>query len=238
MTARLEQERIRLVEALRVSELHFDESQRATHIGSWEWEVASGSLWCSDEACRILGLAPPSRDATRAAWLAIVHPDDRLKPAAGGVVSVTSGAPVSTDYRIVRDGGEIRVLREVAEAVRDPHGVPIRFVGTIADVTDAIAADQERTRLVSAVEQTADSIWMQDLNNMVTYVNPAFTETYGYQSEAIVGRHARFVDSTQLSGFRTATGPPARIGMSSVCPTTMTLPGTSLSALAMLRSEG
>ena len=29
---------------------------------------------------------------------------------------------------------------------------------------------------------------MQDLNNMVTYVNPAFTRSYGYPAEAIVGR--------------------------------------------------
>ena len=68
-------------------------------------------------------------------------------------------------------------------------------MGTTQDITDAVAADEERTRLVSAVEQTADSIWMQDLNNMVTYVNPAFTRAYGYPAEAIVGRHAGLVDS-------------------------------------------
>jgi PAS domain S-box-containing protein len=192
--ASLEAERLRLVEALRVSKLHFDESQRTAHVGSWELEIATGALWWSDESCRIFGVQPGMFAETQGAFLALVHPDDRAK-VARCAASSTNGAPEPTDYRIVRADGTIRIVHEVAEAIRDEHGEPVRFVGTTQDVTDAVAADEERTRLVSAVEQTADSIWMQDLNNMVTYVNPAFTRAYGYPPEAIVGRHARIVDS-------------------------------------------
>jgi PAS domain S-box-containing protein len=48
---------------------------------------------------------------------------------------------------------------------------------------------------VSAVEQTADSISMHGLDGTVTYVNPAFTRAYGYESGEIVGRHGGMIDS-------------------------------------------
>lgn len=72
---------------------------------------------------------------------------------------------------------------------------PPAFVAVIQDITERVAADAERTRLVSAIEQTADSIWMQDLDNIVTYVNRSFSRTYGYELGEIVGRHAGILDS-------------------------------------------
>lgn len=142
----------------------------------------------------MFGLEPGAFPGTLDAFLALVHPDDRAI-AVRSAASLATGDPSSTDYRIVRPDGTTRILHEVGEVVRDVDGHPIRFVGTTSDITEGVAADEERERLVSAVEQTADSIWMQDLNNMVTYVNPAFSRAYGYAPDEIVGRHAGLVDS-------------------------------------------
>ena len=187
-------ERSQMRDDLRLSRHRFDESQRIAHVGSWERDVATGTLWWSDESCRIFGIEPGTFPGTLAAFLALVHPDDRAM-AARSVASLATGEPSAVDYRIIRPDGTIRILHEVGEVVRDAHGRPTRFVGTTGDITEGVAAEEERERLVSAVEQTADSIWMQDLNNMVTYVNPSFSRAYGYPSEAIVGRHAGLVDS-------------------------------------------
>ncbi|HTC86597.1 MAG TPA: EAL domain-containing protein [Candidatus Acidoferrum sp.] len=192
--ARAQAENQQLVEALRISQLHFDESQRSARVGSWEFEIESGASWWSDETCRIFGIEPGTYGGTKEAFNAFVHPEDRETVARYGV-SVVEGDPPPIDYRIVRPDGAIRILHEIGEIVRDAAGRPTRFVGTTQDITDAVAADEERSRLVAAVEQTADSIWMQDLNNMVTYVNPAFTRAYGYATDEIVGRHARLIDS-------------------------------------------
>src|SRR3989304_1707420 len=73
--------------------------------------------------------------------------------------------------------------------------VPPIFVAVIQDISDRVAAEAERARLASAVEQTADSIWMQDLDNIVTYVNPSFSRVYGYEPGDIVGHHAGVIDS-------------------------------------------
>ncbi|MHB8673246.1 MAG: EAL domain-containing protein [Candidatus Limnocylindrales bacterium] len=68
-------------------------------------------------------------------------------------------------------------------------------MGYYTDLTEQKGVELERARLVSAVEQTADSIWMQDLDNVVTYVNGAFSRAYGYAPGEIVGRYAGIVDS-------------------------------------------
>jgi PAS domain S-box-containing protein len=70
-----------------------------------------------------------------------------------------------------------------------------RLQRNIRDISVRLAAEQERRRLVSAVDQTADSIWMGDSDGTVTYVNPAFTRIYGYQPSEIVGRPARVLRS-------------------------------------------
>jgi PAS domain S-box-containing protein len=72
---------------------------------------------------------------------------------------------------------------------------PPAFVAVIQDITERDAADAERTRLVSAVEQAADLVWMEDLDGIVTYVNRSFSRVYGYEPDEIVGRSAGIVDS-------------------------------------------
>ena len=72
---------------------------------------------------------------------------------------------------------------------------PPAFVEVIQDITEPVAANEERARLASAVEQTADAVWMQDVDGIVTYVNRSFSRLYGYEPDEIVGRYAGIVDS-------------------------------------------
>jgi PAS domain S-box-containing protein len=173
---------------------HLEEAQRIAHVGSWEREIATGTLWWSDESCRILGIQPGTFAGTLDAFLEFVHPDDRHLSTPSDL-QLATGTTLESEYRIVRPDGTIRVIHEIAEVVRDDSGTPVRLMGTCQDITDRVEAEEDRARLASAVEQTADAIWMQDLNNTVTYVNRAFTQVYGYKPHEIVGRHASLVDS-------------------------------------------
>jgi PAS domain S-box-containing protein len=173
---------------------HLEEAQRIAHVGSWERDLATGELWWSDESCRIMGIEPGTFSGTLDAFLAFVHPDDR-RLATPTRDQLATEMTMESEYRIVRRDGTVRVVHETAEVVRDRDGTPIRLLGTCLDITERVQAEDERVRLASAVEQTADSIWMQDLDNNVSYVNRAFSLAYGYESGEIVGRHASIVDS-------------------------------------------
>lgn len=144
--ASAEEEQARLARDLRRSERNLAEAQRVAHIGSWERDIATGRLHWSDESHRIVGIEPGSFGGTVDAFLAFVHPEDRaaavLRADDFGEASHRTG-----HYRIVRPDGAVRVVREEVELVRDDGGAPVRYVGTSQDVTEHLAAQEERDRL-------------------------------------------------------------------------------------------
>jgi PAS domain S-box-containing protein len=93
-----------------------------------------------------------------------------------------------------KDGTEFPV-EIMLSPLESPDGVLV--TATIRDISARVAAEEERTRLASAVEQTADAISMHGLDGIVTYVNAAFTRAYGYEAGEIVGRHGLMIDSGQ-----------------------------------------
>ncbi len=76
-----------------------------------------------------------------------------------------------------------------------PNATPPALVAVIQDITERVAANEERAWLASAVEQTADAVWMQDVDGIVRYVNGSFSRLYGYGPDEIVGRYAGIVNS-------------------------------------------
>ena len=190
-----EEERARLEEVLRARTRNLADAQRIAHIGSWEWDLATDTAQRSDELHRIYGVEPGTLPETTEAFLAFVHPDDRARVQAFERAAVARSGTYSLEYRAVRPDGSIRIIHDEAEAVRDPSGVPVRMFGTAQDITERVAAEAERARLVSAVEQTADSIVLTGLDGTITYANPSFERLYGHAPAEIVGQTMRVLDS-------------------------------------------
>jgi PAS domain S-box-containing protein len=206
-------ERLAAEVALRESERTLAEAQRIAHVGSWDWDIASDTARRSDETNRIFGVERGGLAGTTEAFLACVHPDDRARVKASEREAISRDAPHDLDYRIIRPDGEVRLIHEEGEVIRDGSGTPVRMVGTVQDITARRAAEAERARLVSAVEQTADAIWMNDIAGTITYVNPAFTRAYGYEPAEIVGRYAGMLDGgDQDSAFFAAIWDSVRAG--------------------------
>jgi len=180
--------------ALRESERTLAEAQRIAHVGSWDWDIASDTARRSDETSRIFGVERGGLAGTTEAFLASVHPDDRARVQASERAAISQDTPHDLDYRIIRADRSVRIVHEKGEVIRDGQGTPVRMVGTVEDITERVAAEEERTRLVAAVEQTADAVWMQDVHGIVTYVNRSFSRVYGYEPDEIVGRFAGIVD--------------------------------------------
>jgi PAS domain S-box-containing protein len=65
----------------------------------------------------------------------------------------------------------------------------------IRDVTQRRQAEGERDRLVTAVEQAAESISITDTRGTILYVNPAFTNITGYSREEAIGQNPRLLKS-------------------------------------------
>jgi PAS domain S-box-containing protein len=116
-------------------------AQQITHIGSWQWDVATNRVTWSDELYRIYGLEPHSVELTFESFLARVHPDDRERTTSAVRTALATGGKFAYPERILRPDGSIRELDTIGEAVHDGEKVT-RLVGTCRDVTDARTLDE------------------------------------------------------------------------------------------------
>jgi len=114
-------------ETLQDSNAKLEEAQRITHVGYWEWDLATDCLIWSDETYRIFGLRPQERPMNADALRKIVHPEDRDRVFREKEQTITSGAYYDVEHRIVRPSGEVRVLNSTRAVKKDESGRPSHF---------------------------------------------------------------------------------------------------------------
>lgn len=122
------------------------EAQQVAHVGSWEWEVASNTLWWSEELCRIAGI-----DAAAAGYngyLGCVHPEDRDIVDTIVRRAASDGKPFAFDHRFVRPDGTEPMIHSEGRVVMDATGTVVRMVGTAHDVTERMKVEEERAQLI------------------------------------------------------------------------------------------
>ena len=126
-------ERRRLIEEMRASREQMAEAQRIAKVGSWEWDLASGSVVGSDEYYRINGVTDPGA-FTYDVFLSLVHESDRDLVMEHQQRAVDGADTFEYDIRI-RVGDEYVWTRQRGEVVRDASGAPYRICGTTQDIS-------------------------------------------------------------------------------------------------------
>jgi len=112
-----------------------DVAQAITHVGSWEWDLASGVVSWSDELYRIYGFVPGELKITLEVFLAALHPDDRQRIGAEVEAAMQRGGRFAWVERVVRPSGEVRVLDTIGEVIKNESGQSITLIGTCRDIT-------------------------------------------------------------------------------------------------------
>jgi PAS domain S-box-containing protein len=75
---------------------------------------------------------------------------------------------------------------------------PVFVMMSIKDVTEERAMLNELERLSSAVEQTADAVFITDRNGVIEYVNPAFEVVTGFPRAEVLGNTPRIMKSGEM----------------------------------------
>jgi len=71
----------------------------------------------------------------------------------------------------------------------------LTLLNIIEDITGSNKAEEERRRLISAIEQSAETILITDPQGAIQYVNPAFESTSGYSREEVMGQNLSILNS-------------------------------------------
>ncbi len=116
-----------------------------------------------------------------------VHPEDsdRVRKIWGEGFQGTQGS--NLEFRILTKEGQVKWCQSSWTPLFDESGVRIGTVIVDRDITERKITEQERMRLVTAIEQTAEGVAILDGNRTILYLNPAFERLHGVPREQILG---------------------------------------------------
>lgn len=145
--------------------------------GIWDWDIANDEIYVSDGIDSILNLTVTDKESTVS-----ILPEDIIR-AKNDLQAHLNGKTEMfiNEHRVVNSNGtHSRVLTRGKVVNRDKQGKALRMVGTHTDITER--------EIASAVFQSgSEAIFVNDINNNIISVNPAFTKLTGYSKDEILG---------------------------------------------------
>jgi PAS domain S-box-containing protein len=170
---------------------HFVAAQRISHVGSYDFEIASNTNVWSDQLYRIYGREPQSFMATYEKFLEMVHPDDREKIIGVHQEALAKIAPYDMEERIVWPNGEVRTLASWGEVVAGPDGAPSRMVGICWDITEqketAAALARSSERFQRLIQSAPDVVLVVGADGTVLQANDRVHSVLGWDPAEVVG---------------------------------------------------
>ncbi len=134
---------------LRESSTRLDISLSAGGLGAWSWDLDGDRLWLNATAREMCGLAAGTFSGTGLDFMAVVHPEDRIRfpqPLDGTQPPAIDQHDV---FRIIRpDTGEVRWI-EVWGRPIEGSAPDLHLVGVCSDVTERRLAEQQQLELLA-----------------------------------------------------------------------------------------
>ena len=178
--------------------------------GFYEVDLKGNFKFFNDALCRIFGY---SRQKIRNCNFQAFMDDANAAIAyeAFNKIYRTGKGVVDIGWEIIRKDGEKRHLEISANLIRDNGGKPIGFRGIARDVTDKVIAQlalsESETCALELSEQSRRAeqryraflkflpipVFVFNLDNTVSYLNPAFEEVFGWRFEELEGKKIPFV---------------------------------------------
>lgn len=132
------------IEALDEGERRLATALSAGRLGSWELDIASGSLTTS-ATCRAIFGRQPDEIFDYEDFQAAIHPDDRELMREAVSKSLDTGSDYAVEYRTVWPDKTVHWAEMRAQLYRSRDGDALKLVGVSADIT-ARRTDEDRQR--------------------------------------------------------------------------------------------
>ena len=178
-------------------------SQYLAGLGDWDHDLVNDCLLWSEEVYWILGITRAEFPPDSATFYRLVHPDDLAFVRQEKKIAAEGARRIEFEHRIIRPGGEVRYVRQIAGMTFDDRGRPIRESGTLHDITSykvaaaALCESEQRYRVM--FERNPSPMWAFDRKTLeFLAVNDAAIALYGYSREEFMRMTVRDVVSPAL----------------------------------------
>jgi PAS domain S-box-containing protein len=130
------QELQRTQEALRATSERLELAQQAGGIGTFEWDIRTGTESWSAPKEALYGLPAGGFGGRFEDWKQAVHPDDRERAESDRLRAVAARTDLDSEFRIVRLDGETRWIASKGKVFYRDDGEPLRMLGVSMDITE------------------------------------------------------------------------------------------------------
>jgi len=169
-------------------------AQKVGAIGSYDYDVIEDEAYWSNQMYVLFGIENtkgfvPTFDSITE----LAHPDDREKFKIAILSAIEEKRNLSFEFRILRsDGTTIHVYNQ-ADVILDENKKPVRFIGTVQDITKRRTAELKLKESENRIEHIFDNlevgIWSLDIKNgEYNLVSKGFEEITGFSPSDIGNR--------------------------------------------------
>jgi PAS domain S-box-containing protein len=180
--------------SLRVSEERYALATQATYDGIFDWNLTTGESYLSPRFKQILGYFPAELPNDLANFVDRVHPADReqVSRRISGRLPENGTETFEDKIRVRCKDGGFRWVASRGRLVRSPEGKPMRFIGSIRDITVRKEAEAKLATSEKRLREILDSLYgfvgLYTLDGTVLYVNRAPLEVADVPVEDVVGK--------------------------------------------------
>jgi PAS domain S-box-containing protein len=193
LKSKLAREKKAAGEELQRSEMRLQKAQAIAHVGNWELDLSTRTMWGSDEALRIYGLDKEIHELPYEIVKKSPLREYRAMLDEALYRLLKYNEPYEVEFKIKRENdGGVRSIYSKAELVLEPNGEHVKIVGVIQDITERKRMDealkQSELRFQQISEHSGEWIWEVDKNGLYTYSSLVVKEILGYEPEEIVNK--------------------------------------------------
>lgn len=175
--------------------------------GLWDWRVDTGEVYFSPQWKRLLKCSDDTIVNDLGDFKVRLHPAD-YQTVWETMQQVLDGktAVFDSEHRLCRDDGQIIWVHDRGVVVEyADNNSPSRMIGTITDISDRIAAQEELKRAHSInkliIETIPDLLWLKDTEGRYLLCNSKFEQFFGAKEADIIHKtDYDFVDQ-ELADF-------------------------------------
>ncbi|WP_320040495.1 PAS domain S-box protein [uncultured Desulfobacter sp.] len=177
-------------QSFRKSQERLELALAGANDGYWDWDLKTDTVYYSRRYKEILGYTDAEFPDIRESWAKHVHPED-VEPARAILQQLIDGEAEHAvhEFRMRHKDGSLRWILSRGTGVKDDNGMVFRLTGTQTDITERKRQEKElqesELRFQSVIDASPVPFTIEDDSGKFIYMNPAFTDTFGYTLDDI-----------------------------------------------------